>query len=306
MSTVAQLIDRAMREFLYPPDEQPIRFTLGAAIATVGASSFTVDTDLLSPEEARLLGPGTIVEIDRELIQIGAYNESLSTDQASSCLRGVSNTTPATHLSGAAGVLAPKFPRQNVFDAVCDEVEVLWPDLAKITETASITIASSTYTEVPAAVMKPMYVWARPTGASSSSEWGEYPVEFLDHFPGSTTGKAIYVPGMPEGGTGYLVYRAKFTRPTTEATDLVATCGLEDEWERIVLLGAVAYLIVGKDLSAIEQQFLAEQLANQGFQVGSAARVWSALRSYRQDLLDKAMKAQRGREKTTVSRRTVY
>jgi hypothetical protein len=303
MSTVAQLIDRAMREFLYPPDEQPIRFTLGAAITTTSATTFSVNTDLLSPEEEALLGPGTIVEFDRELVQIGAYDESLSTDQATSCLRGVGNTTAATHLIDAPGIVWPKFPRQNVYDAICDEVELLWPDLSKVSETASMTFSSTSYTEVAATVMKPMYAWARPSG---TDDWAEYDVRFYDHFPASSTGKAVSLDGLADSVAGYLVYRGKFTRPSAESTDLVATCGLEDEWERIVLLGAVAYLIAGKDLSPMQSQFLSEQLANQNFQVGSGARIWSALRSFRQDLLDKAQKAQHGREKTTVVRRTVY
>lgn len=305
MSTTGGLMDRAFREFLTPPDEQPARFTLAAAITDTTATSFTVDTTLLSAEEENLFAPGTVVELGRELIQLGAYDEN--TNICSSCIRGLNNTTKATHLIGAQGLLAPKFSRQAVFDVVADEVELLYPDLSRVGETGSLTISDTTYTEIPAAVIKPMYVHARPNGSDSDSQWGEYTaIEFRDHFPPSSTGKAMYVSGLCGTATGYLVYRGRFTRPTDEDTDLVATCGLEDEWERIVLLGAVAYLVAGKDLSPIEQQFLSEQLANQGFPVGSAARVWSALRAFRQDLLEKAMKAQRGRERTTVTRRRVY
>lgn len=303
MSTVAQVIDRAYREFLYPPDEQPARFTLAASIATTSVTSFTIDSSLLSAEEEGLFGPGTVVEIGRELIQIGAYDAD--TGVASSCLRGLNNTTEATHDSGAEGVLAPKYSRQACFDVLCDEVEALYPDLAKVTETESMVFSSNSPTEVAATIADPMYAWARPSG---TTDWAEYDVRFLDHFPGSSaspTGKAVMIDDLPDSVTGYLVYRARFTRPTAES-DSLATCGLEDEWERIAMLGMVSYLVAGKELSPLEQQFLSDQLAAQGTPVGSAARVWASLRALREDLLEKAKKAQRSRERPTVVRRSVY
>lgn len=299
MSTAGQLIDRILRDFLAPPDEQPIRFTLAAAISSTSATSFTIDTDFLSPEEQALFGPGSLVEIEQELIQVGSFDEA--TNVASSCVRGIQGTTAATHANASVGLLAPKFSRRSVFDAVCDEIEQLYPDLAKITESASTAFSSTSYTEVAATVMEPMWVWARPTGSSSSMSWSRYPVQFLDHFPGSSTGKAVWVPNLTDGSiTGYLVYRSKFTRPADESTDLVATCGLEDEWERIVMVGAVASLVIAKELSPLEQQYLSEQLANQGTPVGTGTRIWSALRAWRRELLERAQESLRSREPVTV------
>lgn len=305
MSTVAQLIDRILRDYLAPPDEQPTRFTLGAAIASTSVASFTVDTDFLSPEESALLGPGTLVEIEQELIQIGAYDES--TNVASSCIRGVQGTTAATHLNGSQGLIAPKYSRRSVFDAIADDVEQLFPDLARTAETTSLSFSATSYTEVAATVMEPMYVWARPTGSASNATWNKYPVTFLDHFPASSTGKAALIPSLNDGSvSGYLVYKGKFTRPTAESDDLVATCGLEDEWERIVMVGAVAALVVAKDLSPLEQQYLSERLANEAAPIGSATRIWSALRAWRRELLDRAQEGMRSREPVTVVTRDPF
>lgn len=298
MTTTAQALDRLFRDWLEPADEQPARFTLAAAITTTSQTSFTVDPAFLSPEESALFGPGTVVEIGQEWAQIGLFDED--TNVASACKRGVGGTTAATHLVAAEGKIAPKFGRRSAFDAFADEVVALFPDLSAVTVAEDLTFNASTYTEVAATVQHPMYVWARAVGSSDAPR-SKFNVEFFDHFPDSSTGKAITVSGLPNGGSGHLVYRSSFPRPSTEATDLNTTCLLNDEWVRIAIVGAAAQLISAKDLSAAEASFLSEQLAQQNFPVGSGGSVRDSLLRYRQFLLGRAKSAQRGREDTIVT-----
>lgn len=298
MSLVSAALDRMFREWLEPADEQPTRFTLAAAITTTAATSFTVDPAFLSPEEEELLGPGTVVEIEQEWLQIGDYDPD--TNIASSCKRGVGGTTAATHAitpTAPECKIAPKWSRKAAFDAFCDEIVGLYPDLYAVAETASMTFNTSTFTEVAATVMTPMYAWIRPTGSTSNSSWDKYPVTWLDHFPGSTTGKAVL---GSINGSGYLVYKAKFPRPATEAVNLTTTTLLNEEWERIPMVGAVAQLIGGKDLSAAETSYLSEQLAAQNFPVGAGGNVRDGLLRYHRYLLDRAKRTQRSREDTVV------
>lgn len=301
MSTVAALIDRAYREFLASPEEQPTRFTLAAEFAS-GAFSFTVDPDFLSPEEEALLAPGTVVEVNSELIQIGDYTEG--SHVASSVKRAILGTAEATHASGDYGVIAPEYPRKVVFDAICDEIVGLYPDLYVVTATGSLSLSSTTYTEVAATVMEPMWLLARPVGSASTDPYSQYfDVGWYDPFPPSSTGKAIFSPFGT--GIGYLVHKAKFARPGTEAVNLTTTTLLQEEWERIVLIGAVAYLIAGKDLSQRQQEFITQQLATQSYPVLTPTRIRESLLKYRGDLLERAKKGLRSRSQATVTRMAV-
>lgn len=295
--TVGDLLDRLYREFLTPADEQPIRFHLDVAIATPTEDSLTLDTTFMSPEEEALLGPGTLVEVDRELIQIGAFDSG--TGIAASCGRGMMGTTPVDHET-VYGVIAPTYGRQAAFDAVSDAIVRLWPDLSRITESDSITL-STPFTEVDQEVEAVRYAWAN-VGAVGWEKWDT--VRFHDHFPPSSTGKAITVEGLGASATGYLVYETRFERPAAEF-DVLDDMGVEDEWIPIVLLGAVAHLVSGKDLSEKQQDFLTQQLAAQNYPVLTPTRIRQSILSYRDDLLTVAKRAFRHGNDTTVDRHPV-
>lgn len=300
MSTVAQLIDRCYREFLTPPTEQPARATLAAAITTTSATTFTVDTSFLTPEEEDLFGPGTIIEIDSELIEVGAYDTDTNT--ASACKRGILGTTAATHLLAAYATISPRYARKALFDAIADGVVDLWPTLYAVTQSASLSFSSTTYTEIAATVIEPMYVWARPNGSTFYDKYDA--IQFLDNFTPSSTGKAVRSDQLGDGATGYLVYKAKFVRPTLESDDLVATCLIQAEWERIVEVGAVAHLAAGGDLSEQQQDFLVQQLQTQNYPVLTPTRIRESLLKYYEYLLERAQKPLRERQDATLIRYT--
>lgn len=292
MSTAGQVVDRVLRDWLYGPDDQPIVCTLSGDIDNDDLSLVYADA-MLAPEEEDLLAPGTVIEIDSEQMRVGAVDESANT--LSSLSRAANGTTAASHSGGALITVSPTWARKTVFDAVADAVEQLWPELYAVGETAPLALSSSTYTEVPATVMDAMFLWARSTGAT---DWEQVTsIRFLDHFPPSSTGKAIYA-GFD--GSGYLVHKKQLVRPPAEATDLVATSLLEDQWEQLVAVSAVAYLVSGKDLAAATQSQLTEQLQAQGFPIGSGQRIREGLVRYQSFLLDKHKRALRSRNPVTV------
>jgi hypothetical protein len=84
-----------------------------------------------------------------------------------------------------------------------------------------------------------------------------------------------------------LVYRARFARPASEATEL-STVGVDSGWERIVVVGAAAQVIAGRDLDSVSQEFLSEQMRAQGYPVGSSSRIRNELLRYRELLLQEA------------------
>lgn len=290
MSTVGQVIDRVLRDWLHAPDDQPTRFTLDGAI-DADDTSLTYDDDLLTPEEEDLLGPGTLIEVGTEQILIGSVNAT--TNVLSGLIRGVNGTTAAEHADNELATLAPAWARKTIYDAVGDAVEQLWPELYATTTSTALTLSDTQYTEVPAAVMGALYLWARPTGGT---EYDRIAVRLLENFPPSSTTKAIW-PGF--AGSGYLVYKAKPTRPASES-DTMTSLGVNDEWEQLVIVSAVAYLISGKDLSAATQEFLTDNLNAQGYPVDSSRRIREGLLRYQSLLLDKAKRSLRHQTDTMV------
>lgn len=307
MSTVAQLIDRVLRDWLEQADDQPTRATLDGTITDV-ATSLVYDPALLSPEEIDIIGPGTLIEIDSEELLVGAIDEDTNT--LSGLTRGVNGTTAAAHNAGAFIYPHRTWRRKVIFDALCDGVVQLWPDLYRVTNSASLAVSSTTYTEVPAAdatyIVAPMWFFGRMSGAAYYDRY-EIPQDlFLDPFPGSSTSKAFFVPGASVGLTGYLTYKAKFARPTAEADDLSAgNFSLNPEWEQLVILSAVAYLIAGREFDLATQERLSEQLEEANYPAGTPSRIRDSILRYRSFLLDQAKADLRTRWAVTVSNMTV-
>lgn len=276
MSTVGQLVDRCFRELLTPADDAPTRTTLAAAV-DADDLTWTYDGTALAADEEELFAPGVVVEVGLEQALV------VAADHASDTLtvrRGVNGTTAAVHSLGDELTPAPAFGRRAVFDAVCDNVVVLWPALYHVaTETLVVTTG---YTEVPATVVTPIHAATVVGGRHRGVGW-----VFIDNFPPSATTKAITVSGASVGSTVYFTYRGKFARPTSEADNL-QTLGVAVEWERIVMVGAAVHMLAGRELDSANVEFITEQMRSEGYPVGSAQRQRDGLIRYHQFLLDQA------------------
>lgn len=296
MATVGELIDRIKRSWLEHPDDYPTRCTLDGAL-TDSATSLTYDNSLLTAEEEELFAPGMVIEINSELIVVGTVDEDNST--LSGLVRGAQGTTAAAHSDDDIITISPSWARVSIFDAIADSVMSLWPELYEVATSTEFTISETGPTDVDADVELPLWFWRQTT--STSGDWRKLPVTFYDQAPFAANGKAISVPG---GGTGYLVYRRRFTRPTAESDDLQTDAGIDLEWERLVEVAAVSHLVAGRDVESLTLETLSEQLEIQGRPVGSSSRVRDALLRYERFLRDKARAQLRGRYRTPITRGT--
>lgn len=277
MATVGALVDRVIREWLHGGDEQPVLLTLDGAL-TASATSVSYSDATLAPDEEELLAPGVLVEVGTEQMRITAVDE---TANSLTVVRGVNGTTAASHTDGDTITVAPTYSRGAVFEAVCDAVVGLYPDLWDVTST-SITSASG-YVDIPAEVTfidKAFYISGgnRPVDAS---------IRFEPEFPPSATGKAIIFNGTPAGKTVHLIYSARFARPTSESDDL-ADFGVKPEWERIIAVAAAAQVVAGTDLDPVTAEYITEQLEREGYPVGSSQRIRDGLLRYYRFLVDEA------------------
>jgi hypothetical protein len=279
MAAVSTLVDRIYRDFLNKPDDLAAFSRLDGSL-TDSATSLTYEAGLFSSEEENLLGNGALVEVNQEIMLVTAANTSTRTLTVS---RGYAGTTAAAHADSDNLYINPTFPRKSVFDAVADNIVRLYPSLYNVTTTD--VVASSTYAEVPASTVEVLTSYVQNASGEQYTSAG---IELLRDFPPSTTNTAVQFYNTSNGKTVHLVVKRKFVRPTAETDDLATTCLISDEYEQIVMVGAVADIVGATDIDATTQEFITEKLAAENYPVGSGERLRNALLRLRSLLIDEA------------------
>ena len=326
MSTdIAGLVDRVYREYLEPMDDLTSYTTLTTEVNS-SATSIVFDGDLLTQEEEDAMDAGTIIECEQELMRCTALD---TVNNTVTVVRGVLGTTAATHVVGKVIKIAPVFPRKNVFDAVCDQIKNLYPTLFAV-ETKSITSkvgyipldgstdnhlvapikAISQYTDFSAGSDETGTVFAgvatelvdlpNPftyTDANGVSQT----ITYSNNGPNNV--KAVQVYNVNAGHTVFITFKKKFVTPTAEA-DTLATVGLEDEYEPIIMAGVAAQLIAGRDIPTATADYITDQMGVNNFPVNSATSIRNSLLQYQRALVQQARKDLRARypEPVTINK----
>jgi len=316
MSTIGNLVDRTYREYLEPMDDIVSYTTLSTGINTTD-TSVVFNGDLLSVEEEDALDAGAIIEIGQELMICTDLNAVTNTITVTRAARG---TTAATHTAGDLIKIAPPFPRKNVFDAVCDQIKNLYPTLFA-TETKSVT-SKVGYIPLSGAndnyLIAPLKAISQQTDfAANSDESGVIyrgvAVELID-LPnpftytdadgvsqtitysnnGPNKVNAVQVYNVSAGHTVFVTFKKKFVEPTAES-DTLATVGLENEYEPIIMAGVAAQMMAGRDIPTATSDYITDQLSVSNFPVDSATRVRNSLLAYQRALIQQARKDLRAR-----------
>ena len=315
-ANIGELVDRIYREYLEPMDDlQP--YTLLTSSGGINASVTTISFDgsLLTQEEEDVMEAGSIIEIDRELLlckELDTVNDTVTV------VRGVRGTTAATHDENAVVKIAPPFPRQVVYDAVVDQINNLFPTLFAV-ETQSVQ-SSNGYTllgtyDSPGtnnylvSVLKAISQFTDfSTGSDQtgvvfnpvSVQMIQLPNPFtyvddtatertITYTTGPNQVNALQFFNIDQGHTCYVTFKKKFVEPTDEDTTL-ATIGLEDEYEPIIMAGVAAQMMAGRDIPTATADYITDQLAVSNFPVGSANSIRNSLLQYQQLLITQARK----------------
>ena len=313
-TTVGDLVDRIFREYLEPADAVESYSYLTGAISTTTQTTFNYEEDMFSSEEEDALGAGAIVEIGQELM----FSKSLNvvTNEVT-VQRGARGTTATTHDAGSIVKITPAFSRKNVYDAVSDQIKNLYPTLFA-TETLEL-IASTGYKllgnhgsnqDTYNYLITPLKAISQYTDWQSGSDetglkYQGVAIEMIDlpnpfvytddtstqrtktYTSGPDVVHAVQFVGISAGHTVYVTFKKKFIEPTNEDTTL-ASIGLETEYEPIVMAGAAAQMLVGKDIKQINAAYITDQIAVQNAPVGSSNTISSSLLRYQQLLIQQA------------------
>ena len=315
-ANIGELVDRIYREYLEPMDDlQP--YTLLTSSGGINASVTTISFDgsLLTQEEEDVMEAGSIIEIDRELLlckELDTVNDTVTV------VRGVRGTTAAAHDENAVVKIAPPFPRQVVYDAVVDQINNLFPTLFAV-ETQSVQ-SSNGYTllgtyDSPGtnnylvSVLKAISQFTDFSAGSDqtgvvfnpvSVQMIQLPNPFtyvddtatertITYTTGPNQVNALQFFNIDQGHTCYVTFKKKFVEPTDEDTTL-ATIGLEDEYEPIIMAGVAAQMMSSRDIPTATADYITDQLAVSNFPVGSANSIRNSLLQYQQLLITQARK----------------
>ena len=315
MSTnIEGLINRVYREYLEPNDDVQSFTYLTTAIDNT-ATSIVYNGDAITSEEEDAMSAGSFIEINRELMLITALDTASTT---LTVMRGARGTDKDSHGINTIIKINPPFPRKNVFDAVSDQITNLYPTLYAVetVETTSGTgytllgtyssPGTNNYLVTPIKAISQYTDWSAGSDQTGLTFKG-VAVEMIDlpnpftytdststertitYTVGPDVVHALQFSGIASGHTCYVTFKKKFVQPTLES-DTLATIGLEDEYEPIIMAGVAAHMLSGRDIPAATSEFITDQLGTANFPVGAASNIRSGLLSYQNTLLEQAKK----------------
>ena len=315
MSTnIEGLINRVYREYLEPNDDVQSFTYLTTAIDNT-ATSIVYNNTVITSEEEDAMSAGNFIEINRELMLITAIDTASTT---LTVMRGARGTDKDSHGINTLIKINPPFPRKNVFDAVADQITNLYPTLYAVetVETTSGTgytllgtydsPGTNNYLVTPIKAISQYTDWSAGSDQTGLTFKG-VAVEMIDlpnpftytdststertitYTTGPDVVHALQFSGIASGHTCYVTFKKKFVQPTLES-DTLATIGLEDEYEPIIMAGVAAHMLSGRDIPAATTEFITDQLGTANFPVGAASNIRNGLLSYQATLLEQAKK----------------
>ena len=306
-TTIENLIDRTFREYLEPMEDM-VSYTVLSGTLSTSDTSVGFNGDLLSIEEEDALDAGTIIEIGQELMictELNAVTNSITVTRAA---RG---TTATTHDAGDVIKITPQFPRVNVFNAVKDQIENLYPTLYAVeTQTISSAVGYVALTgDDDNRIVAPLKAVSQyqelDAGNQTTVQFRGVAMELID-VPTSVTasGKVVQFSGVSTGVNVHCTFKKKFGEVSLETTTL-ADIGLETEYEPIIMAGVAAQMIAGKDIPAYTSDYITEQMAVTNYPVNSSSNIRNSLLQYQQVLINQARKDLRARYPEPVSLNSV-
>jgi hypothetical protein len=291
--TVGDIINRLYQQILTPPDNQMAQVRLGAdvtdpAVELIMLGTFTV------PEDEGLLSQGSILELNQELVRVIEYD---SVKSMVSVTRGEYGTIPAVHSTPLLINLNPPYTRASMFEAVADNIIQLYPSLSQAGEEMLSSTSAGVFSIGDDLAVEVLSI--TPGDFTSTVELDGRIVDFHP----MTGGRSLIT--NSDTGSVWLRYRKRMGKATSEA-DLLSELGVDERWATIVLVGAAADLIVGRDVPAAQTEWIKSVLEAENIRVGSRMSIAGGLRQYRGMLINEAMKEMKAEYRPKISMRNTF
>ena len=280
MTTISDLRQEIENDYLEPVTEQtPVTFLVEDINST--ATTFKIVPDILSPDETSLIGPGSLLEIDSELIRVLTFDESIGEIE---CRRGQRGSIATAHTEANSIVRFPtRWIRSSVEKAIAASITSLWKPLYVVKEQIA-TVGTASFVALPLNTVRLVNVEYRDT----NSEWQPVTAELFDTHPTDPTRASVQLGTLPSMSTLCVIrYGVRIEVPVDTSTDIE---DLPQHWERIIASDVGAQLLAGVDIDAQTQEVLTQQLRLERFPVKSGTSISQSLIRYKEYLVGEAVK----------------
>ena len=248
MSTAGAVLTRASRQLLSGTVEE--RNKLATTVTSAG-TSIVLSYDLGGFRE------GSVIEIESELMYVW---ESATATKTLTVQRGYDGTTAAAHTAGALAIVNPRFPRQQMLDALNSDIDdlsstvnglfrVVAQDISYNGSDRQLNITSATgiidLLDVRLRYLADDYPVIRNVRLQRNLPTADF-----------ASGFAIVFDQPVMAGTLRVVTKREFTRATTEASDLQSVCFVPQSCEDILEMGVILRMMNGRE---IKRNFIESQ-----------------------------------------------
>jgi hypothetical protein len=240
VSTVSQVITRTQRQLLSGVVEE--RNKLSATI-TATATSCVLTYDLGSVRQ------GSVLEIDSEQVYVWDVIESSKTLTIE---RGFNGTTAAAHTGGSVCVINPRFPRNQILEAINDELADLSSPVNGLFQVKNLDLtynSSNRQMNLPTVtdVIDLIDVRYRYR-ADDYKQVSQY--KLLRNLPTKDFGSGIglQIDSDVSNGDLRVTFKAPFGKVTAEADDLQNISGFPLAAEDILVIGAQIRLMAPREV----------------------------------------------------------
>jgi hypothetical protein len=248
MSTAGALLNRVSRQLLSGTIEERNKL---ASTVTSSSTSIPMSYDL------NALRVGGVFELDSELLYIWEVD---TTNKTVTVERGYADTTPAAHTAGAIAILNPRFPQQQMLDALNQDIDDLSSPLNGLFRVVSATVdynGADRQVNLTGATSVIDIIDVRLRYLSS-----DYPVlrnvRLARGLPTSdfASGFAVTFDELSMAGTLIVRYKAPFVRAATAASDLQSSCLVPQTMEDILEMGVMSRMLSVRE---VKRNFIESQ-----------------------------------------------
>ncbi len=290
--TVLSVMDRLYVTYLTPPDDQFAQVALGQDVddtqTVIILGSFTI------PEDEGLLRQGSLLELDQELVRIVTYDATLN---QVTVVRGEYGTPQVAHTPPLLCNLNPPYTRAAVYEAVADNIITLYPKLFTSANAYLSTVGAGVFPINDQLAVQVLSAW--PDGWTGHSNIQATIIDFHQ----LAGGRAI-ITENGDAGSLWFRYRRRMKKATSELDKLV-DLGVDERWVNIIMVGAAADLLVGRDIPAAQTEWVKSVLEAENIRVGTRLSIAGGLRQYRTLLITDASREMKAEYKPKVHMRSI-
>ncbi len=248
MSTAGALITRASRQLLSGTVEE--RNELATTVTSA-------DTSIVLTYDLGGFREGSVIEIESELMYVWA---SATATKTLTVQRGFDGTTAVAHTAGALAVVNPRFPRQQMFDALNADIDdlsstvnglfrVVAQDISYNGTNRQINLTSATKVidllDVRLRYLSTDFPVIRKVRLQRDLPTADF-----------ASGLAIVFDEPVMAGTLRVVTKREFVRASTEASDMQSVCFVPETCEDILEMGVILRMMNGRE---IKRNFIESQ-----------------------------------------------